>query len=63
MIIYLIYALKPIISQTLLDVGYIMMDKTLVPAFMEFIVHGGEIRLQIAMSTLKEKYSAVKEWN
>lgn len=38
MIIHLIYALIPIISQTLLDVVYIMMDKTLVPAFIEFIV-------------------------
>lgn len=59
---HLIYALKPTISQTLLDVGYIMMNKTMVPAFKEFIVHGGEIGLQIAMSTLKEKYSAMKKF-
>lgn len=38
-----------------------MMDKTIVPAFMEFIVHGGETGLQIAVNTLK--YSATKEWN
>lgn len=30
---------------------------------MEFIVYGGEIGLQIAVSTLKEKYNGVKEWN
>lgn len=63
MSIHLMYALKPIISQTLLVVGYRMMDKTLAPAFMEFIVYGGEVSLHIAVSTLKEKYNGVKEWN
>lgn len=58
---HLIYALKPTISQTLLDVGYIMMNKTMVPAFKEFIVHGGEIGLQIAMKKFLTEIGTTSE--
>lgn len=55
MIIHLVFVSIPVTSQTLIDVAYIAIDKTLVPALIELALCGGMDRFANCNEHSREK--------